>query len=402
MQKICLLENKILDYAWGSKNFIPELLGMSPPFKTPLAEMWMGSHKKAPSKVILNNSVIPLDRLIEKYPEDILGDKVSEKYSGELPFLFKVLSASSPLSIQAHPNKTQAVLGFERENNLGIAIDDTKRNYRDNNHKPELICALTTMWALKGFRRPEEIINLIEPLHDISIRCGIGILQKHPDENGIKLFFFNLMNMEKSDAHTLVKDAVKTISAKKDKSQTYKWVEKLNQEYPGDIGTLSPLYLNLLKLDPGEAVYLPACELHAYLSGSGLEIMANSDNVLRGGLTQKHIDKAELMNVLSFSPATPEVIKKKQCEPFETFFPSPAEEFTLSVIELQDDNSIYKNYGQRGVEIILCTEGNAEISDVSTGEKKMLQKGSSILIPAAVNGYSIRGKTTIYKASVPI
>ena len=168
MKKICLLENEILEYPWGSKSFIPGLLGMSQTNNNPKAEMWMGSHKKAPSKVILNSSRIPLDKLIKDYPEDILGDKTSLKFSGELPFLFKVLSASKPLSIQAHPDKIQATFGFERENSKSISIDAPTRNYRDNNHKPELICALTTMWALKGFRKPMEIINLFKPLQNIS------------------------------------------------------------------------------------------------------------------------------------------------------------------------------------------------------------------------------------------
>lgn len=402
MNRICLLENEILEYAWGSRNFIPDLLGMTPPFKTPRAEMWMGSHKKAPSKAILDDEIIPLDLLIQKYPKDILGVTTSDKFSGELPFLFKVLSASKPLSIQAHPDKTQARLGFERENSKGIAIDDPKRNYRDNNHKPELICALTTMWALKGFRRPVETLNLFKPLHDISKRCGIDILQNQPDETGIKLFFLNLMNMDKSAAQALVEDTVKLVSPAKDKNPAHEWVEKLNREYPGDIGVLSPLYLNLVKLNPGEAIYLPACELHAYLSGSGLEIMANSDNVLRGGLTQKHIDKTELINVLSFTPAIHEIIKRKKSKSFETHFPSMAEEFILSVIDLPDNKSVYKKDGRRSVEILLCTEGNSEISDVMTGDRKRLNKGMSMLIPSVVEGYSIRGKATIYKASVPL
>ena len=402
MRKICLLENEILDYAWGSKKFIPELLGIPHPFKKPQAEMWMGSHKKAPSKVVLNDERISLDHLIEKYPKDILGEKISEKFSGELPFLFKVLSASKPLSIQAHPDKTQASLGFGRENRKGIEIDAPKRNYRDGNHKPELICALTTMWALKGFRKPVEILDLINPLHEISDWCGVDILQKQPDENGIKLFFLNLLSLKKSVARAIVEDAVKIISTIKDKNPAYEWIKKLSQEYPGDIGVLSPLYLNVLKLNPGEAIYLPARELHAYLSGSGLEIMANSDNVLRGGLTQKYIDKTELINVLSFTPGTPEITKSKKSDSFEAFYSSMAEEFILSVIDLPDDESVYKKDGQKSIEIILCTEGDAEILDVRTGERKLLFKGTSMLIPAAVDEYSIKGRSTIYKASVPL
>ena len=210
------------------------------------------------------------------------------------------------------------------------------------------------------------------------------------------------MSIDKHNAHAIVENTVKKISSIKDDNPVYEWVDRLNREYPGDIGVLSPLYLNLLKLNPGEAVYLPACELHAYLSGSGLEIMANSDNVLRGGLTQKHIDKTELTNVLSFDSAEPDIIKREQLEVFEYFFPSIAEEFMLSVIELRDDKSKYKKEGQRSVEIILCTEGKAEISDLITEDRKTLLKGTSILIPAAADGYSISGKATIYKASVPL
>ena len=402
MNRICLLKNKILDYAWGTNNFIPELLGKNTPFEKPQAEMWMGSHKKAPSKAILDEGIVPLDLLIQKYPEDILGVTTSEKFSSELPFLFKVLSASKPLSIQAHPDKKQAQMGFARENSKGIPIDDPERNYRDNNHKPELICALTTMWALKGFRKPLEILNLFEPLREISVRCGIDVLQKQPEETGIKRFFLNLMNIDKNTAESLTEDVVKIIHPIKTKNPAYEWLDKLIMEYPGDIGALSSLYLNVLKLNPGEAVYLPARELHAYLAGSGLEIMANSDNVLRGGLTKKHVDRTELMNVLSFAPVTPEIIKRVKTETFETFFPSKAEEFILSVIDLPDENSRYKKDGQRSVEIILCIKGNAEISDISTGERKILIKGTSMLIPAAVRGYSIKGKATIYKASVPL
>jgi len=224
-----MLKNEVLDYAWGTKEFIPQLLGIAPPFIKPQAEMWMGSHKKAPSKVLTDTGTIPLDRLLEKYHIDILGDKISEKFSGELPFLFKVLSSSNPLSIQAHPNKSQARLGFERENSQGIAIDNPRRNYRDNNHKPELICALTIMWALKGFRKPEEIINLFEPLKDISGKCGIDILRNQRDETGIKLFLLNLMDMEESDSRPLVEEAAKIISTRNDRSPAYEWVIKINK-----------------------------------------------------------------------------------------------------------------------------------------------------------------------------
>lgn len=401
MNRICLLKNEILEYPWGSKTFIPKLLGVEPPHKKPQAEMWMGAHNKAPSKVMIDNTLIPLNRLIKEYHEDILGKSASVKFSGEMPFLFKVLSASKPLSIQAHPDKRQAALGFKRENDKGIPLDASERNYRDDNHKPELICALTEMWALKGFRGPEEIIRLLKPLEGICDKECIDILKSQLDESGIRAFFMYLMDLEKPKAVNLVNNAIKAIQLFRDKDYAYEWMCRLADEYPGDTGVLSPLYLNVLKLAPGEAIFLPARELHAYLSGSGLEIMANSDNVLRGGLTRKHIDKTELSNILSFIPEKPQIITGDNKEGFETFYYTQSEEFILSVISLPEVNSKYKNEVNRGIEILLCTEGNATITDCYDGNSLEIKKGDSLLIPAALKRYTLEGKAKIYKASVP-
>ncbi|MBN1906442.1 MAG: mannose-6-phosphate isomerase, class I [Deltaproteobacteria bacterium] len=401
MNRICLIKNEILEYPWGSETFIPELLGIKPSYNKPQAEMWMGAHKKAPSMVKIDNSLIPLNRLIAECPDDILGKSVSEKFFREMPFLFKVLSASRPLSIQAHPDKGQAQAGFKRENINLIPLDAANRNYRDDNHKPELICALTDMWALKGFREPDEIIRLCAPLEGILGKGFTHILKEKPDESGIKAFFMLLMDMEKSKAAALVNDAIKVIQPLRSKDNAYEWMHRLNIEYPCDIGVLSPLYLNVLKLAPGEAIFLAARELHAYLSGSGLEIMANSDNVLRGGLTQKHIDKDELMRILSFVPGKPQVITGNNNGRFETFYKTSSEEFILSLISLPEKDSIYKKEGERSIEIMLCTEGKATIIDTSDGNSLDIKKGMSLLIPAAVSGYYIEGKATIYKASVP-
>jgi len=256
------------------------------------------------------------------------------------------------------------------------------------------------MWALKGFREPEEIIRLFEPLERI---CGKGftnILKVKPDESGINAFFMGLMDMEKYKAAGFVNDALEVIQPLRSKDNAYEWMCRLNVEYPGDTGVLSPLYLNVLKLTPGEAIFLPARELHAYLSGSGLEIMANSDNVLRGGLTQKHIDKEELSNILSFAPDKPQVITGDSMG-LETFYNTPSEEFILSVINLPEEDSAYKKEGERGIEIMLCTEGKATITDIFDSNSLDIKKGNSILIPAAVKGYTIEGRATIYKASVP-
>jgi len=218
-----------------------------------------------------------------------------------LPFLFKVLASAKPLSIQAHPNRAQARQGFARENELGIPLDAPNRNYKDDNHKPEIICALTPFWALIGFRKIEEMIDLLERLQIHSLEKEIDILRAQPNSAGLKDFFRAVMTLDKQSKEEAVGEALVSAEARADEDPVSSWMIKLHQEYPGDIGVLSTVLLNLIRLEPGDALYQSAGELHAYLEGVGMELMANSDNVLRGGLTPKHVDVPELLNTLNFS-----------------------------------------------------------------------------------------------------
>lgn len=401
MNKIALLENAILEYEWGSRSFISSLLGKDSPSSHPQAEMWMGAHIKAPSIAKVENNKIPLDELIGEYPVEILGKPTAEKFSNELPFLFKVLAASKPLSIQAHPDKKQAGKGFNREEINKIAIDSPERNYRDNNHKPELILAFTNMSLLKGFRHPDKIKEYFRPFEKILNKTGIDFIKNLATHCSLNIFFKDLMHLEDAAKKRLLKEILDISDRIIESNQVYKWVDRLGKEYPDDIGALSPLFLNLINLKPGEALFLPARELHSYLDGAGLEIMANSDNVLRGGLTKKHVDKAELLNVLNFTPSEIKKIEPKKLNPCEYAYDSPAEEFLLSVIELADSRSIYKGPESRGVEILLCMDGCAEISAVSNN-RLILNKGMCALIPASAGAYTINGKSTLYKAAVPL
>jgi len=400
MKSIVILENEILEYAWGSKFFISRLTGKNTPFTNPQAEMWMGAHKKAPSIVNVKNKKIPLNELIREYPDAILGRSTTYRFSKELPFLFKVLAASKPLSIQAHPDKHQAEKGFSQENINKIPNDAPERNYRDKNHKPELLCALTNMWILKGFRHPDEIIDLFRPFDNTLNKTGANFIKNLIPDGDIKGFFKDLLYIDEEIKNTLLDDMYHILERIIETNPVYKWVNRLRQEYPNDIGILSPLFLNLIHLEPGEAIFLPSREFHAYLDGAGLEIMANSDNVLRGGLTPKHIDKTELLNILDFAPVKVEKIKPKKINSFEQVYESPAEEFILSVIELIDNKSVYKSSESRSVEITLCTDGCAEISNVA-GDRITLNKGMCALIPASADCYTINGKSTIFKATVP-
>ena len=401
MTGICLLENTIQEYAWGSYTAIPELLGNNSPANTPQAELWMGAHPKAPSKVKCNGKWRSLLELIDKNPQDILGEKVAQQFKNRLPYLFKVLAASKPLSIQAHPSLDQASGGFDRESRLGIPLDAPNRNYKDDNHKPECICALTFFWALNGFRKIPDMISLMGKICPPGLKKEFDLFCQQPNSRGLKEFFKTMMIMDRTTQKQIIDDAVKNADQLKDKNKAYQWIIDLHEEYPSDIGVLSPIMLNLICLEPGQAMFLPAGTLHAYLDGVGIELMANSDNVLRGGLTPKHVDAKELMNVLNFEERDINILKMEKINPCEHQYESHAEEFALSVITVKTDINYYSP-DERCVEILLCTDGDAVVVDLVENKSVHIRKGMSILIPAAVKKYSIKGDAVFYKAAVPI
>ena len=401
MAGICLLKNSIQEYAWGSYTAIPELLGSDSPANTPQAELWMGAHPKAPSKVKCNGKWRSLLELIDKNSQDILGEKVAQKFKNRLPYLFKVLAAAKPLSIQAHPSLGQASEGFERENRLGIPLDAPDRNYKDDNHKPECICALTFFWALNGFRKIPDMISLLDKICPQGLKKEFDLFLQQPDSRGLKEFFKAMLTMDRTIQKQVINDAVKNAAQVKDKDKAYQWMIDLHEQYPADIGVFSPIILNLIRLEPGQAMFLPAGTLHAYLDGVGIELMANSDNVLRGGLTPKHVDVKELLNVLNFEEREINILNMERINPCEHRYESHAQEFSLSVIAVKTDTGYYSS-DKRCVEILLCTDGNAVVTDLAGNNIVAISKGMSILIPAVVEKYSIKGNAVFYKAAVPI
>jgi mannose-6-phosphate isomerase len=401
MKSIGILKNTVQEYAWGSYTAIPELLGNDSPANTPQAELWMGAHPKAPSKVKLNGEWMSLMKLIEKNPKDILGKVVAEKYNNRLPYLFKVLAAAKPLSIQAHPSLAQAKEGFIMENSLGIPLDAHNRNYKDDNHKPECICALTFFWALNGFRKISSILALLEKICPQGLKSDLNNLRGKPNSLGLKKFFQAIMTMGRAQQNQIIADAIINAQKFTEDDQAYKWMIDLHNEYPADIGVFSPILLNLICLKPGQAMFLPAGELHAYLDGVGIELMANSDNVLRGGLTPKHVDVPELLNVLNFEERELDILSPEESNDCERIYASRADEFVLSVIEIKKDLTCYSP-DNRGVEILLCTDGEAIITDLGNDDKLAFGRGKSIIIPSAVKRYSIEGNATLYKAGVPV
>ncbi|UCF92678.1 MAG: mannose-6-phosphate isomerase, class I [Desulfobacterales bacterium] len=400
MQNIAVLRNVIQEYAWGSKSALAELLSQPFPTDNPQAEMWMGAHPKAPSQVFWDGRWRSLLELIRAHPVEILGEAVAATHSGCLPFLFKVLAAEKPLSIQVHPNAAQARSGFRRENQRGIPLDAPHRNYKDDNHKPEIICALTSFWALNGFRPVGAMLSLLNTIQIPTLAGEVADLQKQPNRTGLRNFFRHLVSKGEDLRRRAVREAVAFAQTRSEEAPLWRWMITLNQEYPEDIGVLAPLLLNLVELQPGEAMYLPAGELHAYLHGVGIELMANSDNVLRGGLTPKHIAIDELLDILNFSEREVTILQPIPRVPAEAEFCTPNDEFRLSVLDVQTGTS-YRSGDVRSAEIMICTQGQADIRELPQGAVTCIAQGVSVLVPAAVPQYLIQGNARIYKASVP-
>lgn len=394
------LENAIQNYAWGSTTAIADLLGQPSPSHTPQAELWMGTHPKGPSMAIAGQKRIPLSELIDQQAEEILGRSIASRYGNALPFLFKVLAAVRPLSIQAHPDKDQAQAGFERENRDGIALDAPDRNYRDTNHKPEIICALTPFWGLNGFRPPAAAADLLMPVCPPVLVDACNDLKTQPVSFALQRLFEAMMALRGKKRKAATETVCRKAKRLANRSAVYGWMDKLARVYPNDIGILSPALLNLIRLEPGQAVYLPAGQLHGYLDGVGIELMANSDNVLRGGLTPKHVDVAELLRVVRFHETRVDIIEPESVDACESAFACPAEEFSLNVIRTTSELK-YRSPEGRNVEILLCTEGEGRIEERGGDTGLIVKKGDSFLVPANIAPYVIRGDLVLYKAAAP-
>ncbi len=397
-EQLLVLENPILNYAWGSRTAIADLLGRAAPTDLPEAELWIGAHPKAPSRIVAPAGLGTLDRAIQENPVGILGHEVCDRFGNELPFLLKVLAAEEPLSIQAHPSHEQARRGWERENAEGVPLDAPRRNYRDPNHKPELVSALSSFTALKGFRPLDEIARSLEPVARPEIAPELGRLAREHNPLALRALFARLMTLDPEEQGTVLRRATSEAARRRRTDLVWEWVARLMKHYPGDVSTLAPLYLNLITLAPGEALFLPAGELHAYLEGTAIEIMANSDNVLRGGLTPKHVDVPELLATLLFEGSDPEVLKPLDAGPGERAYRTPAREFELAFLTAEPEHPFTPSPG-RGVEILLGLAGDTRVC--VGGETTPLGPGRSVAVPATLASYVIEGDGRVCRARVP-
>src|SRR3954453_4336805 len=387
------LMNTVRHYPWGSRTVIPELLGEPSPADRPYAELWMGAHPDAPS--VLSTGT-PLDKAIEEDPELMLGAEVRERFGTRLPFLMKVLAADRPLSLQAHPTTEQAQAGFAAEEAAGVPRDDPKRTFKDPFHKPELLLALTPVEALCGFRPVEESLPCLAKLQVSELKPTIAALAR----GGLRAAIPQLIALAPDVRSVLVQAVAEAASgfvAAHDPEfiNTYRWAASLAETYPGDPGVVISLMCNHLKLAPGEAVFLPAGNLHAYLSGAGIEVMASSDNVLRGGLTTKHVDLAALIEVLDFTDGRIPVIHPV-LGPGGLRYPVPVEDFDLTRVQLDEGSGVLTT---RGPQVLLCFEGAVTLASAD-GELR-LEKGQSAFVPAGAP-VTPSGRAVVYRATTAL
>lgn len=400
MMRLLKLQNAIQPYSWGSHTAIAELMGNPGPTDNPQAELWMGAHPKASSKVWIQGRWQSLVDLVRQDPVPFLGQAAVDRFGAQLPFLFKVLAVDQPLSIQAHPSKEMAVKGFARENAEGIALSAPHRNYRDDQHKPECVCALTLFQALCGFRDPKAIHELLDPVWPNGHRGDLDLLNEDIAGNTLQPFFVRLMTIDKKARADLLQEIVAAAQGMRGQDQSYEWMIALNGAYPEDVGILAPILLHLVELQPGQALFLPAGCLHAYLGGLAIEVMANSDNVLRGGLTTKHVDPEELVRILDFRCHPLQVLEPQAHSALELFYISQAEEFELSVVTPQTIEAYDSGNRPSAPEILLCIDGAANFQWEGSSKGLDIIKGESVFVPACVDRYEIHGQATFYRAGV--
>jgi mannose-6-phosphate isomerase len=403
-----LLRNAVRPYAWGSRTTIPELLGRPVPAPHPEAELWMGAHPGDPSHVVSQDGTErSLLDLVESDPVGQLGEACADRWGGRLPFLLKILAVEEPLSMQAHPSAEQAAEGWAREEAAGIPRDAPNRNYPDPTAKPELVCALTEFHALAGFRDPRRTVRLLRAIDTPGLTRYTELLAAQPDSNGLRALFTSLITMPQPTLDQLLPEVldacVRHVKERGEFDVECRTVLELGEAHPHDAGVLAALLLNRLTLKAGEALYLAAGNLHLYLHGTAVEILANSDNILRGGLTPKHVDVPELLRVLDFSSGDMPVLGgDRGSDERVAVYRTDAPEFELSRLEWAAGDANEVTLGGATPQILLCTEG--ELLLVSEdGTKIELRRGESVWLPASDPEVRIRptveGPARVFRAT---
>jgi len=399
-----LLEPVTQSYAWGSRTAIAELQGRPVPTAGPEAELWMGAHQSAPSGVALpGGGRTTLDAMIAADPVGELGPQSVARFGPRLPFLLKVLAAETALSIQVHPSRPEAEAGFLAENARGLAPGDKSRNYTDDWPKPEILCALTPFEVLAGMRSPQDAAALLKELGVGQLDPVTAILAAASGPEALTEALAAILAWPPPRRAALVADVVRGCAEVAAGGGAYAAAcaaaARLNQEHPGDLGVIASLLLRHSALQPGQAVFLPAGGLHSYLHGTGVELLGNSDNVVRAGLTAKHIDVQELLALTDPAVAVP-VLEPRPLGDGLFVYDAPAPEFRLYLAELGDGEITLP--GADGARIVLCTAGAAALrAPAGRAEAAQLTigRGESCFIAAADGPVVAAGPATLFIAA---
>lgn len=394
-RRIFKLEGVVQHYSWGGYDFIPQLLGINNSKKKPYAEYWMGAHSNHPA-FIENGEKISLSEFVSGDAENILGKEVAKKFSS-LPYLLKLLDVRQMLSIQVHPSKEAADKSFEEENKKNIPVNALHRNYRDRNHKPELMVALSDFWLLHGFKKEEDLLKVLTAKKELKFLKEIFI------QKGYRGLYEEVMLMDQQKVNDVLNPLLQKIiplyqsqSLAKDDEDFWAARAALNfcKDNNYDRGIFSIYLFNLLHLKKGEGIFQGSGMPHAYLEGQNVEIMANSDNVLRAGLTDKHVDVTELLKHVIFEATIPKILKPHS---EHKIFSSPAEEFELQEYSLAKDEVV--NINTRTGEIFFLISGSLEMN---ANEKEEMNEGESIFVKAGTDiTVKALSQINLFRATVP-
>jgi mannose-6-phosphate isomerase len=400
--KVFKLQGKIQHYNWGGSTYLPQLLSLPNPDHRPFAEFWMGAHDNAPALLLTEGKDgVALNKYIGERPGDTLGSYTAGRF-GRLPYLLKILDVKDMLSIQVHPSKKSAELEFAAENKKGIPLNAPERNYKDDNHKPELMVALSEFWLLHGFKPEEELLSILKATPELRYLEPVFVQQ------GYQGLYKQVMEMPQQKVNEILQPLLDRIiplysGGELAKSAADYWAARAALTYnePGkaDRGIFSIYFFNLLNLHPGEAVFQDAGLPHAYLEGQNVEIMANSDNVLRGGLTPKHVDVPELLKHVRFEATFPRIMAGDMNAGHITVYSTPAPDFELSRIDLLTGETV--TVRAHSVEIYIIMEGKLGV--IEQEAQPFSRKKGEVFVAFHQAKFELKAQedTVVYKAIVP-
>jgi mannose-6-phosphate isomerase len=390
-------------YDWGSKDALPQLLG-APADGGPYAELWLGAHPGAPSVADVDGSPVDLATLFRQAPTATLGRRVADEFGPRLPYLLKVLAAGRALSLQVHPKPHAAREGFNQENAQGIPLDSPLRSFHDDQHKPEMAIALSQFEGLAGLRSPRTILAILDGLDGALVDAVRRQLTADRSEASMREAF-RLVLAARADAGCRA-DLDATVAAVRERlaggsqfARADQTVLDLAEQYPGDPGAVASLLLNRFTLEPGESLFTAAGEVHAYLSGVAVEVMASSDNVLRAGLTSKHVDEEALIRCASFAPRmpmSPQVTQSGSRGQVHTYR-APVAEFAITTADV--DPAASADLPAQGPRTVLCLDGTIDL--VTAAGTVTLDRGQSVFVPDQAGEVAAQGAGHLTCAWVP-